>query len=78
MLSDDRPSHRKESCSARLARELCLGTDVEESEISGNEMMGDTSRLVEDVDLAVQNVFCLLVCVLGNVSCGPSLDAVEA
>jgi hypothetical protein len=78
MLGDDRPRDRKESCSARLARKLCLRTDVEESEVSRNEMMSDTCRLIENVDLAIQNVLGLLVCVLWDVTRGSSLDAIEA
>lgn len=78
MLGDDRPRDRKESCSPRLARKLRLGTDVEESEISRNKIMSDTCCLIEDIDLSIQNVFCLLVCVLWDVARGSSLDAVEA
>jgi hypothetical protein len=51
---------------------------VEERKVSGNKMMRDTRRLVQDVDLAVENVLGLFVCVLGNVTLGPRLDLVEA
>lgn len=78
MLCDDRPGNGKESCATGLARELSLGSDVEESEVSSNKVMCDTGGLVQDVDLTVKNVFCLLVCVLGDVAGGSCLDAVES
>jgi hypothetical protein len=51
---------------------------VEESKVSRNEMMSDTCRLVENIDLAIENILGLLVCVLWDVARGSSLDAVEA
>jgi hypothetical protein len=50
---------------------------MEESEIPRNKMMRDTRGLVQDVDLAVEHVFGLFVCVLGDVARGTCLDPVE-
>jgi hypothetical protein len=51
---------------------------MEESEVTSNEMMRDTGSLVQYVDLAVENVLGLFVCVLRDVAGGSCLDAVEA
>jgi hypothetical protein len=51
---------------------------VEERKVSGNKMMRDTRRLVQDVDLTVENVLGLFVCVLGNVALWTGLNLVEA
>lgn len=77
MLCDDWPGDSEEGSSARFARELGLGSNMEESKVACDKVMCDTSCLVEDVNLAVENIFGLLVCVLGNVAGGSCLDPVE-
>lgn len=78
MLRDDGPGDSKEGCSTRLARELGLGSNMEESKVACNEMVRDASCLIEDVDLTVEHIFGLLVSVLGDVARGSCLDSVEA
>ncbi len=78
MLGDDWPGHREESCAAALAAELCLGSDMEESKVACDQVVCYACSLVEDINLAIEDVFGLLVCVLGDVACGAGLDAVEA
>lgn len=78
MLGNNRPGHSEESSSARLAGELALGANVEESPVASDEVVCDASGLVENVDLAVENVLGLLVVVGGDVAGGARLDAVEA
>jgi len=78
MLGDDRPGHRKERLSSRLARELRLRPNMEEREVASNKVMSYARRLVQDVDLAVEHVLSLLVVVCRNVACGSGLDTVEA
>jgi hypothetical protein len=51
---------------------------VEERKVSGNKMVRDTRRLVQDVDLAIENVLGLFVCVLRNVALWAGLNLVEA
>jgi hypothetical protein len=51
---------------------------VEEGKVAGNKVMCDARCLVQDVDLAVENVLGLFVVVLGDVACWACLDPVEA
>jgi len=51
MLCDDRPRDGKEGRASALAAELRLGPYVEECPVSGNEMVRNASRLVQDVNL---------------------------
>jgi hypothetical protein len=50
---------------------------MEEGEISCNKVVRDTCRFVQDIDLAVENILCLFICVLGYIARGPGLDSVE-
>lgn len=77
MLSDDRPCHGEECGSARLARELCFRSDVEEGKVTCDKVMCNSSSLVQDVDLAVQDILCLLVVVCGDITSGSRLDSVK-
>lgn len=78
MRVDDRPRHREESRSTTLARELRLAAHREERPISSHQVVCDAGRLIENVDLSVEDVLGLLVCVGGNVAGWARLDAVEA
>lgn len=51
---------------------------MEESKITRNKMMRDVRCLVQNVDLAVENVLGLFVVVCRDVPCGAGFDAVEA
>jgi hypothetical protein len=51
---------------------------MEESKISRNEMMCNACCLVQYVDLAVENVFGLFVCVWRDISCGSCLNPIES
>lgn len=78
MLCDDRPGNREECSAAALAAELRLRANVEERKVACYQVVGDTCGLIQDIDLAVEHVLGLLVCVLGDVASGAGLDAVEA
>jgi hypothetical protein len=51
---------------------------VEESKVACNKVMHDTCCLVQDVDLAVENIFGLFRFKLRDVAYGARLNAVEA
>ena len=51
---------------------------MKESKVSSNKMVGDTSCLIQYIYLARENVFGFFVGVLGNVACGPCLDAIKS
>ena len=78
MLRDNCPRDGEECCSSALAAELRLGANMEECPVAGHQMVCDSGRLVEDIDLTQQDVLCLLVSVGGNVARGTWLDLVEA
>lgn len=51
---------------------------MEERKVAGDEMMRDSGSLVQNVDLAREDVLCLLVGVGGDVARGAGDNAVEA
>ena len=51
---------------------------MKECKIAGDEMMRDSGSLIQNVDLAREDVLCLLVGIGGDVARGTGDDAVEA
>lgn len=51
---------------------------MEERKITRYQVVRDACGLVQDVDLAIEYVLGLLVCVLRDVASGTGLNAVEA
>jgi hypothetical protein len=78
MLRNYRPCDRKERCAARLARELSLTSNMEKREVASYQVMCNTRGLVKHINLSVQHVLCLFVCVRGDVACGAGLNTIEA
>jgi hypothetical protein len=46
MLGNNRPCNRKKRGSTTLARELCLGTNMEERKVTSNKVVRDARSLV--------------------------------
>ena len=64
MSHPNRPRHRIKRQAARLRRKLNLGPNMKECEVTGDEVMRYSGRLIQNVDLAVENIFRFLEVVL--------------
>jgi hypothetical protein len=77
MRHPHRPRNSIKRHTARLGRKLDLGSHVEEREIAGDEVVRYAGRFIQDINLAAQNILCLLE-VVGCRFRRPSFDFVEA
>lgn len=51
---------------------------MEEGKVTCDKMVDYAGSLVQNIDLAAQDILCLLVVVCGDVTSGSRLDSVEA
>lgn len=64
MMSPDRPGHSVERKAIRLGRELDFRTNMKEDKIAGNKVMSYSSCFIQNVYLAVEDIFSLFECVM--------------